>query len=227
VKIRHKLSPHTVHDLRGKTVERVHYPADAVLVIAGIPGAGKSTLLHRLFDTRHEALRPAPGPEGAAILDSHQVRTWWRRWLGHLPYPLWRPIVHLTYYQLIWTAITTVPGPVIVHECGTRRLTRRLIRRWAASHRRALHLLLLDVEPAAALAGQRTRQRSTPPRSFTAHCRRWKHLITGINGGQPPTGMASIVIIDRPAADGLHRIDFGPRPAPPNGVQSRQGTPRT
>lgn len=217
------LTPDAVHDFRDKTVRQVHYPADAVLVVAGIPGAGKSTLLERLFPEQGGAsFGSGPGPDSVELLDSHHDRIRWRRWLGRLPYPLWRPIVHLAYYARIRTAIATAPGPIIVHECGTRRLTRELIRRWASRRRRALHLLLLDVHPTVALQGQRTRRRLIRTRSFTAHCRRWKRLITGVDGERLPAGVASVVIMGRSAADELRRVKFDP-PTTPAGQRSWPG----
>ncbi|GLY82185.1 AAA family ATPase [Actinoallomurus iriomotensis] len=197
----------TVLDLRGKTIEQVAYPSDAVILVAGVPGAGKSTLLRRVFPGRSATGRAAQ--DSVAIIDSHDDRDRWRRRLGRFPYPLWRPLVHLDHYRRIRSAISAVPGPVVVHECGTRRMTLALIRLWAARHRRPLHLLLLDVTPTSALAGQRTRRRLVSARRFTAHCRRWRRMILDIDD-RPPHGAASVVIIDRPAADGLRRIGFGP-----------------
>jgi hypothetical protein len=196
----------TVRDLRGKTIKQVAYPADAVVLVAGVPGAGKSTLLRRVFSGRGATERTERN--AVEIIDSQDDRDRWRRRLGRFPYPLWRPVVHLAHYRRVRTAISVARGPIVVHECGTRRMTLALIRLWAARSRRPLHLLLLDVAPTVALAGQRTRRRTVSAWRFNAHCRRWRRLIAGIDG-RPPHGAASAVIIDRPAADELRRIRFG------------------
>ncbi|WP_049795782.1 AAA family ATPase [Frankia sp. EAN1pec] len=164
-------------------------PAGGVLVVAGIPGAGKSTLIQRLY---HGAPAPAPGrgagPAGGRaddplVLDSAQVRAALARRLGHLPYALYRPVVHTVHYWRIaaWTA-----GPrrnLVIHECGTRTWARRTVAALARLRRRPAHLVFLETSPAAALAGQHARGRVVPHRSFRRHERSWARMRAALQDG--------------------------------------------
>ncbi|GAA3454648.1 ATP-binding protein [Dactylosporangium matsuzakiense] len=169
----------------------LRYDRDVVLVVAGIPGAGKTTLLRRLFPD---------GGDGVRVLDSDHTRTWWRRYLGRLPYRYWRPVVHLTHYARLVRAMRT-PGPIVVHECATRPWARRLIFRAA---RRPVHLLLLDVSPAEALAGQVARNRRVRPSAFATHCRNWQQVLR-----RPHPQAATVTVMDRAQAARLEAIRFG------------------
>jgi predicted kinase len=198
-------APGAGHDLRGHLVAELHYDTDAVLVVAGVPGAGKTTLLRRLFP---------PAAAGVRVLDSDHARAWWRRYLGRLPYRYWRPVVHVTHYVRLVRALRRQEGPVVVHECATRPWTRRLL--FAAGRRagRPVHLLLLDVSPGDALAGQVARGRRVRPSAFAAHCRNWHHLVHGVAGGPRPAhrDAATVTLIDRPGAAHLREIRFLGRP---------------
>ncbi|WP_432994565.1 AAA family ATPase [Dactylosporangium sp. CA-233914] len=196
--------PGAGHDLRGSLVAELHYGADAVLVVAGVPGAGKTTLLRRLFPS---------GGAGVRVLDSDHARTWWRRYLGRLPYRYWRPIVHTTHYLRLLRALRRAE-PLVVHECATRPWARRLIFAAARRSRRRVHLLLLDVSPADALAGQQARGRRVRPAAFATHCRNWQHVVHGEH-----REAATVTLIDRAGAAHLSAIRF--RPATPELAEAR------
>ncbi|WP_280236566.1 AAA family ATPase [Nocardia cyriacigeorgica] len=203
------LLPHTVHDLRGRAVDELRYPATAVLVFAGVPGAGKSTALRRLFGSTAEAEWPPAGPQGSVVLDSQHSRNSWRHRLGRLPYPLWRPVVHIAHYSRIRNALRDNAGPVVVHDCATFGWARRMLARWAAARGRELHLILIDVPATIARAGQYSRGRRVNGFFFRLHCVRWQRLLRQV-GTEPITdpAPASIVIADRDTVDGLSRVGF-------------------
>ena len=146
-------------------VSELRFPANSVVVLAGIPGAGKSTLLRRLFaDT------------DVRVLDSERLRNRWMPVLGAIPYAWWRPFLHLTHYLQVLRAIRA-GGPLVVHECATRPLARHLIGHQARRYGLAVHLLLLDVPDEVARAGQQARGRIVRPRSMATHTHRWPHLL--------------------------------------------------
>jgi AAA domain len=179
-------------------------PRAALLVVAGVPGAGKTTLLARI---------DAPG---ATILDPEPFRDRYRRVLGHLPYRLWRPLVHAEHMLRVLLAL---PGPsgLIVHDTGTRDWRRRLLVTLARHCGRTGHLLLLDVSAKAALEGQRRRRRRLHRSAFAAHWERWRELRAELPGSGDPDGdpvalqaegWASVRLLDRAAADRLRRIEI-------------------
>ena len=190
-------------------------PPGALLVVAGVPGAGKTTLLGHV--DAGEAL----------VLDPEPIRDAYQRWLGRLPYRLWRPLVHAEFYARVLLALPA-PAGLIVHETGTRGWVRRLLVTAAARCGRSPHLLLLDVPAAAALAGQRQRRRVHPPAAFQRHWDRWQALRARAgDGGQDTAGLeaegwASVRLIDRPTADRLVRIDIPLRLARPGPVTPAQ-----
>ncbi|WP_245839065.1 AAA family ATPase [Nocardia donostiensis] len=203
------IAPHAVHDLRDHQVGELRYSATAALIIAGVPGAGKSTALKILFSSTADAEQPPRGPSGSMVLDSNHVRNAWRRRLNKLPYPLWRPLVHVVHYTRIRRALRDNAGPVVIHECATFGWARRMIAHWAAAHGRELHLILLDVPASIARAGQYARGRRINGFSFRLHCSRWQRMLHAIDSGHNPVpNPASLVIADRSTVDHLQRISF-------------------
>lgn len=212
------------HDLRGSRVTGLNYPAESVLVVGGVPGAGKTTLLRRMFATTGEESTPVRTAEGVWILDSEQARNWWRRYLGRMPYRWWRPLVHATHYlRFLW--ILHVPAaPIVVHDCATRPWTRRLITAAAHRSRRQAHLLLLDVNPQVATAGQAARGRWVRPSSLAAHFRNWSRLINAIGEPTDPLHRQanSVTLIDRAIARHLRTIRFWTGQPPAHGSAAQR-----
>ncbi|MET7767312.1 hypothetical protein [Nocardia sp. NPDC005366] len=204
------LTPNSFHDLRGDPVEELRYPITAALVFAGVPGAGKSTALRLFFGTTAEAETPPHGPGGLLVLDSHHARNRWRRKLGWLPYPLWRPVVHVAHYAGIKAALRDATGPVVIHDCATFGWARAMIRRWTVGYERELHVVMLDVPATDAMAGQRDRGRRVNGVSFRLHVRRWQHLIDSVAAMDPgAVRAASVVVVDRSAVNDIRRVTFG------------------
>lgn len=203
------LNPRGVVDLRGRRTGELRYPPTATVIFAGIPGAGKSTALRKLFGADPEDHTPPAGPGGALVLDSIQARNSWRRRLAWLPYPLWRPVVHLVHFRRIWIALRDHTGPVVIHDCGTVAFTRRMLTRWAARRGRELHMVLLDVPATVARAGQYARGRRVGRASFNWHVRRWRHLLDQVEReAGPHPRPESVVILDRTTVNHLDEIRF-------------------
>jgi len=179
----------------------LRYPADSVVVLAGIPGAGKSTLLRRLF--------PDGGDhQGVRVFDSERLRARWMPVLGSVPYAWWRPLLHLAYYVKVLSAMRT--GPMILHDCATRPWVRRLIGWRAKRSGMAVHLVLLDVPGDVARSGQWARGRVVRSGSMETHCRRWPDLLAqaAADPGQVVPGAVSAVVLSRGQASRLERIVF-------------------
>lgn len=184
-------------------VQELQYPAQALVVLAGIPGAGKTTLLRRLY--------PLGGEYGGVrVFDSERLRARWMPVLGVLPYAWWRPLLHLTYYVLVLTAMGRNKGPLVVHDCATRPWVRQLIGWRAKRAGLPLHLVLLDVPGNVARDGQWIRGRVVRAGSMATHCRRWPYLLEQATAdpGRVVPGAVSATILTRRQANQLTRIAF-------------------
>ncbi|MFK4147204.1 AAA family ATPase [Streptomyces sp. NPDC004065] len=187
-----------VRDLRGRPAGHgpralLFGPRD-VVVITGLPGSGKSTLMRRAV----------PGTR----IDSQDMRERWDARLAHrLPYAVYRPLVRLAHYAGLRRALRTGEG-LVVHDCGTQTWVRSWLARAARRRGGTLHLLLLDVAPGTALAGQRARGRGVSRYAFLRHRRATARLLRSAEQGDLPAGCASATLLDRAAAATLHRIGF-------------------
>jgi hypothetical protein len=204
------VAPGRGRDLRRQEVAELHYPAGAVLVVGGVPGAGKTTLLRRLFATTGEETAAPLTAAGVRVLDSEQARNRWRRHLGGLPYRWWRPLVHATHYARVLRALRRDAASTVVQDCATRPWVRHQLLAAARRSGRTVHLLLLDVDPHLAAAGQAARGRRVGSASFAVHCRRWPELAAAAVDPAHPLHRAadSVTLVDRATADRLRAIRF-------------------
>src|SRR5688572_24417200 len=97
------------------------FPANAVIVVAGVPGAGKTTLLRRAVDRAV-----------ARVVDTDDR-------------PRRGPLLYPGHYARIAAAIAGA-RPAIVHSRGTHPVARRTIARVARLRGRPAHLVLLHAE---------------------------------------------------------------------------------
>ncbi|WP_406316218.1 ATP-binding protein [Streptosporangium sp. NBC_01639] len=181
------------------------YPPGSLVLLAGLPGAGKSTLLDRLYGLRGDEREPVRAGE-VRIIDSRQSRNWWARYLGPIPPRIRTPIVHATHVARIARALLRGHG-VVAHTRGTWP---HILYGFAWLARRVgseVHLILLDVEPEVARAGQLSRGRVVTGVGFARHCRRWRVLVGRARGGSLPPA-AGVTVLDRPASDLLSAIRF-------------------
>ncbi|MEV6818859.1 AAA family ATPase [Nocardiopsis dassonvillei] len=199
----------SVNDAR---VRGAVYPRRSLVVVTGVPGAGKSTLLRRLFGLRGDEDRTVVAADGVRVIDSLQSRYRLRALLGRVPYPLWRWVVHVLHLARVAAALRG--GPVVVHECGTRRSVRVLLALLCRLCRYEVHVLMIDATPQEARSGQAARGRRVTARSHRVHSRRWRRLRAATRRGPKAfaPGARSLLALDRRRARELAWIRFGSGP---------------
>ncbi|MFI6943254.1 AAA family ATPase [Streptomyces sp. NPDC050418] len=187
--------PSVVRDLRGRTgPDRLLFAPGDLVVVSGLPGSGKTTLIQR-------AVR-------APRLDSQDSRDRWAAFMpSFLPYALYRPLVRVAHYARLRRTLRS-GAEVVVHDCGTQAWVRRWLAREARRRGSSLHLLLLDVDPSTALAGQRDRGRGVSRYAFSRHRGAVGRLVRDAERGLLPAGCASAVLLDRETAAALRVLGF-------------------
>ncbi|OPC79445.1 ATP/GTP-binding protein [Embleya scabrispora] len=195
------MRPRGLVDLRGRAhgPAVLGYPAGAVVVVSGLPGSGKSTLLNRWSGSA-----VVVDPRTAHVEYQDRMPPW-------LPYAVYRPWVRLQHVRRLRAHVRS-GRPVLVHDCGSRSWMRRWLARSADRQRRELHLVLLAVDAADALAGQEKRGRWVPGRVFDRHRRGLTRLLLALSvqGAAVVPEAASVVLLDRALREHVVALEFGP-----------------
>lgn len=210
---RDELSPSAAGPVAEPAGSRLRFPARSLVLVAGLPGAGKSTLLARLYGMRGDESEPVRSGR-VHVIDSRQARNRWARLLRPLPPRAQIPFVYTAHVLRIVRALTT-GCPVVAHTRGTWPLLLHGLAWLARRHDTGLHLVLIDVPPRVARAGQVARGRVLTTATFARHCRRWDRLMARARTGTVSPA-DTVTVLDRAAADALTGIDFDPpeRPSP-------------
>ncbi|GAA2100219.1 AAA family ATPase [Brevibacterium salitolerans] len=182
-------------------------PATPVVLLAGVPGAGKSRALRVIARARPEV----------RLADPDRMRLRLSRLAPALPYSAARPIVHTLAHLAVLTQLLRPSGtPLVIHDPGTRRWSRRLILRLALRRGLLPAILCIDIGREEALAGQHARGRVVRPAAFEAHWRRWQELRARVLAGgelSPGEEWPEARLVTRATAvpEILRRVDRGGR----------------
>jgi predicted kinase len=204
--------------IRRESYENLTFPADSLVVVTALPGSGKSTLLRRLYQLTGDETAPA-AIGGVRVIDSAQSRNHWAHRLSLIPKPLRTLIVYFTHLSRI-TRMLSAGHPVIAHNRGAWPHVLHSFAWLARRHGAGFHLIMLDVDPRTALAGQRARGRLVAAATFERHCRRWRVLIDQVRRGNVHPA-SSVTILDRAAVDRLQEIRFLDSPSADHLVRRR------
>ncbi|MBE2316210.1 AAA family ATPase [Solirubrobacter sp. CPCC 204708] len=167
------------------------FPADSVIVVAGVPGAGKTTLLRRAVDR-----------EQARVVDTDD-RT--RR----------GPLLYLGHYARIAAAIA-LNKPAVIHSRGTKTVARRTILALAKLRGRPAHIILMHADREAAEAGQRARGRTVSQAEMDRQVADWQQLLA--DGGLHEEGWATVEFLTREQAADVSQLRFAPVYAPASAI---------
>lgn len=137
-----------------------------LIVLGGLPGAGKST-----------ALRALAADPDTTVLDPEQVAAALRQRLPGVPYPRYRPLVHTLHALRVLSALASGRSrTLVVHATATRTVPRHLLAAGARWCGWRPVLVLLEVDPGLARAGQVARGRVLGRARNDGHRRRWARL---------------------------------------------------
>lgn len=164
---------------------------DVLVVIGGLPGSGKTTLLRRLLAER---------PPGVTGLDSEQVTDGLRAARIGVPYRLLRPFVHSWHRCRVLRAVRGPARVVLLTDPWTSPTWRATVLRAARRAGRSVRLVLLDVAPEVARAGQAARGRTIPLRVLRRHAERWTRFLRSVGESGAAAGAR---VVDRREADRL------------------------
>jgi predicted kinase len=159
------------------------FPADAVVVVAGVPGAGKTTLIRRAVDR-----------DVARVVDTDDRRETGKR------------LLYAGHYARIAAAVAGRRA-VVIHSRGTHPAARRAIAALAALRGRPAHLVMIDADRVEAEAGQRARGRRVPAAEMDRQLARWRRLMARRPRRE---GWASVVVLTREQAARTEAFAFVP-----------------
>lgn len=193
------LCPQGLVDLRDTAAipDTLVYPAGSVVIISGLPGSGKSTAL-----SHWSAVAAVVDPRTSHLACARLMPAW-------LPYAAYRPWARLRHFRSLRHAVHS-GREVLVHDCGSRPWIRRHLARILHAQGRELHLVLLDIGPVDALAGQCARGRWTARRVFDRHCRGLAQLMSALAaiGMSAVPEASSVLLFDRTSRTHLPHLRF-------------------
>ncbi|CAM5413446.1 AAA family ATPase [Streptomyces californicus] len=142
-------------------------------------------------------------------VDSQDTRNHWTAALPPLlPYAVYRPLVRAAHYLGLRTLLRS-GASVVVHDCGTQSWVRRWLARHAARRASRCTWSSSTWPPGPPARGSANAGRGISGYAFARHRRAVARLLRDTERGRPTAGCATAVLLDREAADALHRISFG------------------
>jgi hypothetical protein len=136
-------------------------------------------------------------------LDSQYVAERLRDSGVRLPYRVLRPAVH-AWHRLTVRRVIGGPVPVVVVTDPLTSARRRGALVGAGRRAgREVRVLLIDVEPEAAVRGQERRHRTVGARGMARHDRGWRSLLDQARSDAGVAGADRTVVLDRDEVDRL------------------------